>query len=310
MSSETPKRSLTVLDVGHGSAAVLQDEGGVVVFDTGRGAHLDRYLKSLGVHEVAAMFLSRADSDHIGGAVTLLLNAGLRVGCVFLNPDPTKETDVFVQLRYALSEAQTRSGTMTEPSLTTNTRCPRKGASIEVLYPPVSAALGGAGGRDLAGNRLTSNSLSAAIRVTGASNASVLLGGDIEFGCLDEWKRQGVAPSAWALVFPHHGGLPGDCDEAEAALFAHELTRMVTPAVVVFSIHRSKFGLPRDEVLRAILGASENVRFVCTQLPNRFHANVAVKPEWSIHRHPSGQGFREGMVELEFVEGGFEIRFH
>lgn len=309
MLSENPKRYLAVLDVGHGSAAVLHDEGGVVVFDTGRGAHVGRHLSKLGVYKVEALFLSHSDCDHIGGAITLLMNTSLRIGSVFLNPDSSKNTHAFQHLRYALCEAEKRTGTKVEPSLTTNTKLSRKGTYIEVLYPPISAALGGVGGRNLSGNRLTSNSLSAAIRITSGPNASVLLGGDVEFGCLDEWKRQGLIPIAQVLVFPHHGGIAGHADATEAELFAYEMTKIVKPEIVVFSIHRRKFGLPRDDVLGAILKASKDVRFVCTQLPDRFQPFVMNTPSWLLHRNSSGKGHQEGKIELEFAKSGLKLRF-
>ena len=47
MPLKNQKPCLAVLDVGHGSAAVLRDEGGVVVFDAGCGAHIDHHLKLL-----------------------------------------------------------------------------------------------------------------------------------------------------------------------------------------------------------------------------------------------------------------------
>ena len=309
MSSKKPNPCLSVLDVGHGSAAVLRDEGGVVVFDAGKGAHVERYLDSIGVTKVEAMFLSHADVDHIGGAVTLLLNPKVKVRAVFLNPDPTKDTEVFMQLCVALCEAEKRSGTHAEPSLTTNTVVSRKGANIEVLYPPATTALAGVGGRNQHGKRNTSNSLSAAIRITGATNVSVLLGGDVEFDCVDEWKRQGLTPSATALIFPHHGGLPVNVDESEAALFAHEITKLVTPDTIVFSIHRSLHLNPRDKILSAVLKASKKVRFACTQLPDRFHALVGKDAAWCLHRHPSGKGIVEGTVEFTFVRDGLKIQF-
>jgi len=259
---------------------------------------------------VDAMLLSHADRDHIGGAVTLLLNTEVRVGCVYINPDPTKDTEVFKQLCFALCDAENRSGTRLEPSLTTNTKISRKGVQIEVLFPPATTAIRGVSGRDLSGKPITSNSLSAAIRATGAAGVSILLGGDIETDCLDEWKSKAVVPSARALVFPHHGGLPGNnADEIEAALFADELTKLVMPDVVVFSIHREKFGLPRDEIIAAISKVSKKVRFVCTQLPDRFHSVVAKNDAWSIHRHASGKGHSEGTVEFKFLDDKLEVRF-
>lgn len=98
MSSKKPNPFLIVLDVGHGSSAVLHDEGGTVVFDTGTGAYVGRHLLAAGVKCIQAMLLSHADSDHIGGAVTLLLDKALHIEEVLLNSDASKNSDVFEQL--------------------------------------------------------------------------------------------------------------------------------------------------------------------------------------------------------------------
>jgi len=314
MSSTNPKPSLTILDVGHGSAAVLRDEGGVVIFDAGRGPQVLRHLKKLALADVQALLLSHADADHIGGAATLLLDTGIRVSRVFLNPDPTKRspgsnklTGVFQQLIYAIIEAEKRTGTVLETSLTTNTKLPRNGASVEILFPPATTAASGVGGADLSGNSLTSNSMSAAIRVCFSPAATVLLGGDIEFACLDEWRTRG-GPRAHTLVFPHHGGLPGDASPKEAALFAHQLASIVQPEIVVFSIHRTRFGLPHDEVVRAVLNAVANVHFLCTQLPARFVSAVAQQSEWSLHRTNSAPGYADGDIQLQFDQGALNLK--
>lgn len=307
MSSKKPKPFLVVLDVGHGNAAVLHDEGGTVVFDTGKGAGVGSHLSNLGVRRVHALLLSHADVDHIGGAVTLLLNKSLRVDEVLLNSDASKESDAFQQLRYALAEANVRDGTRIERRLTTSTKLQRKGASIEVLHPPDAIALAGVGGKSTSGKRLTSNSMSAAIRVSRNPKSSVLLGGDIEYDCLDEWKRAKVRPLASALVFPHHGGLPGTSDESEAKLFGYEITKLVCPDVIIFSNHRTKFGNPRECILRAITKAAAGVRFVCTQLPKQLRLEVKAKGCWSLHK--SGKGIVDGSICLVFQRSGLKFFF-
>jgi competence protein ComEC len=255
------------------------------------------------------MLLSHADIDHIGGAVTLLLNPNIKIGRVMLNPDPTKDTVAFNQLRYALCEAKKRSGTIVDPGLHTGTNLVRKGAIIEILYPSPTVALAGVGGLDPNGKRYTSNSLCAAIRVSNGASASVLLGGDVEFSCIDEWKSAGTTPSAGVLVFPHHGGLPGGADESKAALFAREITKIVAPNVVVFSIHRTLYSNPRAKILTAVARASKKVQFVCTQLPDRLHARVRKNGAWRLHRHPSGKGVIDGSMELKLLRKGNKIKF-
>jgi beta-lactamase superfamily II metal-dependent hydrolase len=266
MSSINQETYLVVLDVGHGSAAVLHDEGGTVVFDTGRkGVHVTRHLDAVGVKRVQAMLLSHADADHIGGAVTLLLNKSLHIEEVLLNPDSSKETAVLAQLCLALADANQRTGTRITPKLTMSTQIERKGAVVEILHPPDVKAVSGVGGKSVSGKRHTSNSMSAAIRVSRGAKSSVLLAGDIEFDCLDGWKVQKVQPSACVLVYPHHGGMPGTSDRTEAALFGFEITRMVAPELVIFSNHRTKFDNPRDEVVAAIEEAASQIRLACTR---------------------------------------------
>jgi beta-lactamase superfamily II metal-dependent hydrolase len=309
MSSKKPKPYLIVLDVGHGNAAVLNDEGGTVVFDTGKGAGVAIYLSNQGIQRVHSLLLSHADVDHIGGSVTLLLNKSLRIDEVLLNSDASKESDKFEQLRYALAEANARDGTRIERRLTTSTKIKRKGASIEVLHPPDVIALAGVGGKSTSGKRLTSNSMSAAIRVSRSPRSSILMGGDIEYDCVDGWKRSGLNPSATVLVFPHHGGLPESSDESEAKLFGYEITKLVNPDVVIFSNHRTKHGNPRECILNAIAKAVRGIRFVCTQLPQHFHSQVNASGCWSLHKPKKGTGIIEGSICLVFRPSGIEIGF-
>jgi competence protein ComEC len=310
MSSKKPRPCLVVLDVGHGSAAVLHDEGGTLVVDAGPpGAHVGRHLQAYGVRRVEMMILSHADADHIGGAITLLLDASVRIGEVLLNSDASKESAVFQQLCVALVEANRRAKTRINGRLTTSTRLERKGAQVEVLHPPDAWALAGAGGKSPTGERLTSNSLSAAVRISRIPQCSVLLGADIEFNCLDEWKAGGLQPRANVLVFPHHGGLPGGGDLSDAALFAHQLVQAVKPELVLFSNHRTKFGHPLVEVLTGVLKANPKVQLACTQLPERVHAHVATEACWSLHKASNGSCIVQGSLRLDFMKDSVRCCF-
>lgn len=309
MSSKKQKPFLVVLDVGHGSAAVVHDEGGTVVIDTGKGAHIERHLRKVGVRKVQAMLLSHADEDHIGGGVTLLLNPQFQIEEVLVNSDASKNTRVFEQLCLAMADANSRSGTKIDRRLTTSTKLPRKGLNIEVLHPPDPVALSGAGSKPASGKKRTSNSVSAAVRVSDGSKCSILLGGDIEYDCLDVWKSCKVQPTASALIFPHHGGLPGTDDESEVRLFAYELTKIVGPEFVVFSIHRTKHDNPQDEILSAILKAAPKIRFACTQLPERLHKQAGNSTAWSLHKPSGSKGIVEGSICFVFGPSGLIFSF-
>jgi competence protein ComEC len=299
---------LFVLDVGHGNSAVLHDEGGTVVFDTGRkGMQLERHLADKGVTHIQSMLLSHADADHIGGAATLLLNPALKIEEVLLNADSTKDSDVFEQLRVALAEASMHRGTRIDRRLANSTEINRNGAKIEVLHPPDYEVLAGVGGKSKSGQRHNSNSLSAAIRVSYDDKLSVLLAGDIEFDCLDGWNEQTLSPAASVLVFPHHGGLPGTASESEAALFAFELVRVVAPNTVIFSNHRTLHNNPRDEVVTAIAKVNSAILCACTQLPERFKAVAHVDDRWALHR--TDKELVDGNIRIEFGEGELSIQF-
>lgn len=66
------KMTITVIDVGHGDAALLQHEGKNLLLDTGSGkyrAALSKKLAGLGVQKIDTMILTHHHSDHIGNAV-------------------------------------------------------------------------------------------------------------------------------------------------------------------------------------------------------------------------------------------------
>lgn len=72
------------------------------------------------------------------------------------------------------------------------------------------------------------------------------------------------------LVFPHHGGRPGTCNPAK---FVKDICAAVGPETVIFSVDRTKYELPRDDVVQAVRACCAGVRIACTQLSDQC-ANV------------------------------------
>ncbi|MCH9757929.1 MAG: DNA internalization-related competence protein ComEC/Rec2 [Proteobacteria bacterium] len=66
---------MTVLDVGQGTAVVLQTREHLVVYDTGRyfgGRTIADYLRAKGIHHIDQLLISHDDDDHRGGLPALL----------------------------------------------------------------------------------------------------------------------------------------------------------------------------------------------------------------------------------------------
>ncbi|HMD71934.1 MAG TPA: MBL fold metallo-hydrolase [Bryobacteraceae bacterium] len=261
----TDSPRLAILDVGHGNSAVLHDQNGILIFDAGPGSTLNEYLIENQIREIAALLISHSDGDHLCGAINLLSSTDFRVKEIYLNPDPTNTGNTYRIFRSALRDAKENRGTRIVPHLTTDlSESFQAGATtVEILAPTPVTALGGTGGRDLAGKKITSNSMSAVVRLTVDSIPAVLLPGDMDADGLANLIRDRLALSARVLVFPHHGGLPGRADPAQ---FAHDLCSLVHPEMVVFSIGRGKHNTPNPAIAGAVLAHRPRPYIACTQL--------------------------------------------
>lgn len=170
--------SLAVLDVGHGNAAVLFNTRGVVVIDGGRNGVLIDFLRELRVKTVHALLVSHADADHIRSASNVLLDEEIDVKEVYYNSDASQHSKAWQCFRKAIKEARRRKKTHAEPQLTTSLtgHLNYGDARIEVLYPYPEMAASGPGGLDEEGQPITSNSMSAVIRLSTDRGKMVLFG--------------------------------------------------------------------------------------------------------------------------------------
>jgi competence protein ComEC len=285
--------TLAILDVGHGNAAVLIDTGGVVVIDAGKGGIILDFLVAVGVKRVDALLVSHADDDHVGSAPTLLVNnEGIGIQKAYFNSDASKDTRSWKAFREAVRIARIEKRLEAHAELTTSIsgQLNHGAIVIEVLFPPPEMATSAPGGKGEGGSLLTSNAMSAVVRLTKDETPCVLFAGDVEQACLDRWKAEKIDPRAKVLVYPHHGGQPGSTD---AVAFAEELCRLVKPEAIVFSIHRSQYRLPIPEVLEKARETLRNVRIVCTQLSGHCASEVP-KGEGKHLLHLPSRGRDEG----------------
>jgi beta-lactamase superfamily II metal-dependent hydrolase len=265
--------SIHILNVGHGNCCIIMDIKGVTIIDAAHSRAHVKFLKRRGIDSIRAILISHADNDHIAGVMHLLLESGLRVEEIYLNPDASKRNESWEGLRKALAFARRNHGTTVHTQLTTTISKTLKNGvfEIEILAPTPEIAAGGVGATDLKGVKIKSNTMSAVVRVIKGELPLLLLPADLDSAGLDNLATEHPQLKARILVFPHHGGNPGGKEKADD--FAKRLLAMVEPRLVIFSIGRGRYALPLPEVVRAV-GATP---LMCTQLSENCAKHLPAK---------------------------------
>ena len=215
---------LAVLDVGQGLAVVAQTRNHALLYDAGPafGPQLDSgsriivpYLRAAGVRALTGMVISHADTDHSGGAVSVL--QAMPVGWLLssLAEDEPLLANAATALRCHASQ-----------------RWQWDGVEFEVLHPA---------GESYMRENFRTNDRSCVVRISTAG-ASVLLTADIE--SKSERELLAAAPDklrAQVLLMPHHGSRTSS---------SPEFVEQVNPDIALIAAgYRNRFGHPNDEVL-------------------------------------------------------------
>jgi len=290
-----------VLDVGHGNSSILIDTKGTVVFDAGPSANLLDFLTSHEICEVDVLLLSHADQDHIGGAMALLLSDEIKVKSVYLNSDSTKSSKVWDDLLWSLKNSHNSDELIFEPALTThlNGKLDQGSVNVEILAPNQYIIAKGPGSTDNKGRKLTTNSISAVIRLSLDAKPVALLPGDIDQVGLENLFEDQPDIQAWLLVFPHHGGRPGARDVRE---FTNALCGRVQPKIVVFSIGENINNFPNRDVVESVEQALDEVCMVTTRSSEAFIDFIA-ETKGKLHKDCVGN------IALSLKEFPPEIKF-
>lgn len=217
---------LVALDVGQGTAVLLRTRQHLLVYDTGplyspeadAGQRiLLPLLRARGERQVDLLVLSHRDSDHVGGAASLL--GGL----------PVRGLLSSLEASHPL-----RGSPVPHQPCRAGQRWAWDGVSFELLHPPASP--------DGPGPALKPNTVSCVLRVVDAQGASALLTGDIEAAQEAALALADPATLASTVVMvPHHGS-----KTSSSAVFLDA----VRPRIAfVQAAYRSRFGHPAPEVL-------------------------------------------------------------
>ena len=186
----SPGPSLSLIDVGHGQAALLRGAPGAVLFDAGSLRQIDgganaiaRELHTLRDDGVDALFVSHPHADHL--SALFLLPERIRIGRVFVGPR-FDESDLGAVVLAHLA----RTGVRVE-TVAAGDRVDMAGFRIDVLHPP----------RNFPAHwRRSVNDDSLVLHVRGRG-LELLLPGDIET------IGQAIVPARRGelVLLPHHG---------------------------------------------------------------------------------------------------------
>ncbi len=219
---------VTVIDVGQGLAVLVQTSAHSLLYDTGPRFNesadagdriIAPMLRGSGVARLDAMIVSHQDSDHSGGALSLLQTV------------PVTWLRSSLPLEHAIVRARIESRETAERCIA-GQRWQWDGVDFALLHP-VEA--------NYVNPKLKTNDLSCVLRVSNPAG-SALLTGDIEARTeADLIRRDAAALHANLLVVPHHGSRTSSTSAFIAA---------VAPDIAVFTPgYRNRFGHPRPEIV-------------------------------------------------------------
>ena len=217
---------IVVLDVGQGLAVLVATAHHALVYDTGPrfnetvdagGRIVVPFLRAAGIAKLDALIVSHADSDHSGGALSILHAVPVGQLISSLAADHPIVTSALSTNRLARCAA--------------GDHWEWDGVRFEILHPAASAY--GEAARK-------TNDLSCVLRVA-SDGGSVLLTGDIEAASEMEILARDATAAAEILVVPHHGSRTSSTLAFIGA---------VSPRFAVIAAgYRNRFGHPRAEIL-------------------------------------------------------------
>ncbi len=218
---------VVVLDVGQGLAVVVVTARHALVYDTGprftdsadAGARIVApYLRAAGIRAVDVLVVSHADSDHSGGALSILRAV------------PVARLVSSLPVDHPIVAAARGTGEVAR--CTAGDRWEWDGVAFEMLHPAPSA---------YEDRSRKSNDLSCVLRVV-AGEGRLLVTGDIEAASERELlARDAAALGAEVLVVPHHGSRTSS---------TREFVEAVAPRVAIVAAgYRNRFRHPRADVV-------------------------------------------------------------
>lgn len=233
---------ITVLDVGQGSAVLVESDGTAVLIDCGSGNSwysageiaADR-LATVGCYQLDYLVLTHFDSDHVNGLTALLARMPVEK---LLVPESGEGQDPLAAAAAAGTEVRT---------VTEQTAFPVGRAEVMVL-PPVN----------------TGESNEAGLTALAALDGfELLVTGDMDAATERKLLEAYPLPDVEVLIAGHHGS---------ATSTSQDLLNVVKPERVIVSVGSNSYGHPTPEVLLRLQQSGAEV--YRTDLQGSVHLSV------------------------------------
>jgi competence protein ComEC len=215
---------VTALDIGQGSALVIETARHTLLFDAGPGPESTHageritapYLLASGVHSLDAMIISHSDSDHAGGAPAVLEAVAVRQLLASLPQDHPLWSDAHRRGAQSVRCAAGQHWTW-------------DGVDFRMLWPDPGPLTG------------KPNDQACVLKVTNASGHAALFTADIEANVERMLiARERATLEADVLIAPHHGSRTSSTEP---------FLDSVGPLVAVFQVgYRNRFRHPNPTV--------------------------------------------------------------
>jgi competence protein ComEC len=215
---------LTVIDVGQGLSVLAQTQNHALLYDTGPAYSEESdagnrivvpYLRAAGIHQLDGLIVTHADSDHSGGAISVLQTVPTGWLLSSLAPDSDIHKNLIKSKRCE-----------------TGQKWDWDGVTFEILHPTAD---------NLDDDSRKINNNGCVLKLTSV-HGSALLTADIEQLAEAELLERETELKADVLIAPHHGSKTSSTQEFIEAVGAEQ---------VIFTVgYRNRFGHPKEEVVQ------------------------------------------------------------